>query len=65
MMFECGSPVDERWGNSLVSDMTNAMHDWLVILKGFAPYEYVCKIWISEPKRFGIIRTQQTVGFNT
>ncbi|MFT8613894.1 MAG: IS481 family transposase, partial [Gluconobacter oxydans] len=34
-------------------------------LSGLTPYEYVCKIWTSEPKRFIINPTHQIPGLNT
>jgi hypothetical protein len=29
------------------------------------PFEYVCKIWTEEPKRFRLDSTHQTPGLNT
>ena len=37
----------------------------LKTLKGLTPYEYVCKIWTTEPQRFTIDPYQHTVGLNT
>lgn len=37
----------------------------LKTLSGLTPYEYVCKIWTSEPERFIINLTHQTPGPNT
>ncbi|WP_250697626.1 IS3 family transposase, partial [Acetobacter pasteurianus] len=37
----------------------------LKTLSGLTPYEYVCKIWTSEPERFIINPTHQTPGPNT
>ncbi|GAN91593.1 transposase [Gluconobacter frateurii M-2] len=37
----------------------------LKTLNGLTPYEYVCKIWTSEPERFIINPTYQTPGLNT
>ncbi|MCX2564593.1 integrase core domain-containing protein [Acetobacter thailandicus] len=34
----------------------------LKTLKGLTPYEYICKIWTSEPERFIINPTHQTPG---
>ena len=34
----------------------------LETLNGLTPYEYVCKIWISEPERFTINPTQKITG---
>jgi transposase InsO family protein len=34
-------------------------------LKGLTPYEYICKIWTKEPKRFSINPTHQSPGPNT
>lgn len=37
----------------------------LKTLKGLTPYEYVCKIWTTQPHRFTIDPGQHTVGLNT
>ncbi|MDG6093509.1 integrase core domain-containing protein, partial [Acetobacter sp. AN02] len=37
----------------------------LMTLNGLTPYEYVCKIWTSEPERFIINPTHQNTGLNT
>lgn len=37
----------------------------LKTLRGLTPYEYVCKIWTKEPKRFKIDPTHHTLGLNT
>lgn len=37
----------------------------LKTLNGLTPYEYVCKIWTSEPERFIINPTHQIPGPNT
>lgn len=37
----------------------------LKTLNGFAPYEYICKIWTSEPDRFILDPTHQMPGLNT
>ena len=37
----------------------------LKALKGLSPYQYVCKIWQSEPNRFSIDPHLFTVGLNT
>ncbi|WP_026258952.1 IS481 family transposase [Uliginosibacterium gangwonense] len=37
----------------------------LKTLKGLTPYEYICKIWTTEPERFNINPAQHTVGLNT
>lgn len=34
----------------------------LKTLKGLTPYEYVCKIWKNDPKRFMIKPTHQMMG---
>ena len=34
-------------------------------LKGLTPYEYICKIWTSEPERFTLNPIQQMPGLNT
>ncbi|GCE81985.1 transposase [Komagataeibacter diospyri] len=36
----------------------------LKTLKGLTPYEYICRIWTSEPERFIINPTHQTPGPN-
>ncbi|QHC37342.1 IS481 family transposase [Komagataeibacter xylinus] len=37
----------------------------LKTLKGLTPCEYICKIWTSDPERFIINPTHQTLGLNT
>jgi len=37
----------------------------LKTLKGLTPYEYICKIWTKEPKRFTVNPTHQSLGLNT
>ena len=37
----------------------------LKTLKGLTPYEYICKIWTTEPKRFKINPIHQMPGLNT
>ncbi|HLP81079.1 MAG TPA: IS481 family transposase, partial [Nitrosomonas sp.] len=37
----------------------------LKTLRGLAPYEYICKIWIIEPERFIVNPFHHTVGLNT
>ena len=37
----------------------------LKTLRGLTPYEYVCKIWTEQPKRFRIDPIQQMPGLNT
>ena len=37
----------------------------LKTLKGLTPYEYICKIWTKEPKRFTINPIHQMPGLNT
>ena len=36
----------------------------LKILRGLTPYEYICKIWTSEPERFTVDPFHHTVGLN-
>jgi transposase InsO family protein len=36
----------------------------LKTLKGLTPYEYICKIWSKEPKRFTLDPTHQMPGLN-
>ena len=36
----------------------------LKTLKGLTPYEYICKIWTKEPKRFRLEPTHQMPGLN-
>jgi hypothetical protein len=36
----------------------------LKTLKGLTPYEYICKIWTTQPKRFTINPLQHNVGLN-
>ncbi len=37
----------------------------LKALKGLTPYEYICKIWTTEPERFDSDPNHQTAGLNT
>ena len=37
----------------------------LKTLKGLTPYEYICKIWTNEPKRFTLDPIHQMPGLNT
>ena len=37
----------------------------LKTLKGLTPYEYICKIWTTEPERFRLDPIQQMPGLNT
>ncbi len=37
----------------------------LKTLKGLTPYEYIGKIWTTEPERFNIDPFQHTAGLNT
>ena len=36
----------------------------LKTLKGLTPFEYICKIWTSEPERFSLKPTHQMPGLN-
>jgi len=36
----------------------------LKTLKGLTPYEYICKIWTKEPKKFTVNPTHQSLGLN-
>ena len=37
----------------------------LKTLKGLTPFEYICKIWTTEPERFTINPTHQMPGLNS
>ena len=37
----------------------------LKTLKGLTPYEYICRIWTSQPERFNLNPLQQMPGLNT
>ena len=37
----------------------------LKTLKGFTPYEYLCKIWTTRPFRFTLNPIHQMPGLNT
>ncbi len=37
----------------------------LKTLKGLTPYEYICKIWTDEPKRFRLNPLHKMPGLNT
>ena len=37
----------------------------LKTLKGLTPFEFICKTWTSQPKRFNLNPLQQMPGLNT
>lgn len=37
----------------------------LKTLQGLTPFEYICKIWTSEPERFNVDPTHQMLELNT
>jgi hypothetical protein len=37
----------------------------LKILKGLTPYEFICKCWTNQPKRFKLNPLHQMGGLNT
>ncbi len=37
----------------------------LKTLKGLTPYEFICKCWTKEPKRFSVNPTHQFPGLKT
>ncbi len=37
----------------------------LKTLKGFTPYEYICKVWTIEPYRFNLDPIHQMPGLNS
>lgn len=37
----------------------------LKTLNGLTPFEYICKIWTTEPERFSVDPTHHTLGLNT
>lgn len=37
----------------------------LKTLRGLTPYEYICKIWTTEPQRFTLDPINQMPGLNT
>ncbi|MFK4794114.1 IS481 family transposase, partial [Sphingobium sp. ZW T5_29] len=37
----------------------------LKTLRGLTPYEYICKIWATEPNRFIFNPHHQRMGLNT
>lgn len=56
------------------AQLTAHLHDFidaynygcrLKTLKGLTPYEYICKIWISEPEKFIIDPIQKMPELNT
>ena len=49
-----------------LSDFINAYNyaRRLKTLKGLTPYEYICKTWTAEPKRFTLNPLQQMPGLN-
>jgi len=52
---------------SHLSDFINAYNyaRRLKTLKGLTPYEYICKIWTEDPKRFTLNPIHQMPGLNT
>ena len=55
-------------------ELTKHLHKFLMAynfakrlktLKGLTPYEFICKCWTSEPKRFKLNPHHQTPGLNT
>ena len=47
---------------------TRVSSEWkstLKTLNGLTPYEYICKIWTSEPGRFTLNPIHQMPGLNT
>ncbi len=56
-----------RQFQSHLTDFINAYNYGrrLKTLKGLTPYEYICKIWTNDPKRFRINPTHQSPGLNT
>ena len=36
----------------------------LKTLSGLTPYEYICKVWTTEPKRFRVNPVHHTLGLN-
>jgi hypothetical protein len=45
--------------------MANNFAKRLKTLRGLTPYQYVCKIWTTQPKRFSPNPLHHTVGLNT
>jgi hypothetical protein len=37
----------------------------LKTLRGLTPYEFICKVWTSQPERFKLSPLQQTPGLNS
>ena len=52
---------------SRLADFLNAYNfaRRLKTLSGLTPYEYICKIWTSEPERFTLNPIHQMPGLNT
>ena len=38
---------------------------WLKTLGGLTPYEYICKLWTSDPERFSFHPIHQMPGLHT
>lgn len=66
--------IKHPWTNGQVERMDRTIADFisaynyarrLKILKGLAPYEYICKCWTSQPQRFNLNPLQQMPGLNT
>jgi transposase InsO family protein len=58
---------DHRQLRSHLADFVSAYNfaRRLKTLKGLTPYEYICKIWTTEPKRFRLDPIHQMPGLNT
>jgi hypothetical protein len=52
---------------SHLADFVNAYNSArrLKAIQGLTPYEFICKTWTKEPKRFNINPLQKMSGLNT
>ena len=55
-----------RWLQEILSEVgAPALVRRLKTLNGLTPYEYICKIWTTEPDRFILNPIHQVPGPNT
>jgi len=63
LMTNSAKMIHGRWIISMVCNRVARRR--LKTLRGLTPYEYICKIWTSEPDRFIVNPIHQMLGLNT
>ncbi len=60
--YDCHEQIERH-----LADFINAYNHGrrLKTLKGLTPYEYSCKVWKDDPKRFNLNLRHQMPGLNT